>query len=738
MLKLRRASDLKLFTLNPKASLGSGGEGNVFSTGSRLAAKIYRQPSKAIQQKLTAMLAKNSGQLLSKQESGIAWPVDLLLDEADQIVGFLMPQAVDARPIVDYYNPKTRLGFSPFFSYRSLHRTARNLAAAVENLHRQGYVIGDLNESNILVTQTAQVTLVDADSIQVIDGDKLYHCRVGKAEFMPPELQGKNLSEVTRTIEQDNFALAILIFQTLMEGNHPFAGIYSGEGEPPTLAARIAVGHFPYGNQPVPYHPSPLALPFTTLHLKLQEYFLRCFIESQENPQVRPTATQWSEALALAEKELSICKVNARHIFGSHLNDCPWCYRKALLNGRDPFPRHNWDVKKINEAVVDTFRKMDIVVLLFLCLYILIFITMMITGVVESRKTPAPTPASNQVLPTVTAYPSMSVSSSPRLVTASSNPYPISSISVNEPSKRLDPITNLIGTSNVTKYQFSFCKNGSWLSLAEGTNSEILKDFKVDCPSSSNISARILRSVWQRYVFIFHRAELFTVKPNAITADLFSAACTQVLSRNTLSSNGLYFASIVNNDENHSNSVYLFEAHSGKFIQNMVSVEDKNIVGREFSALAFSPDSKVVAIAQANGRINFYSVKSGRFISAIHDSIVFANNLKFIANGDLLLVSDAQNNFYIVNLTTGKITKEFKDTLSGGSMLVFSSDNKMSATINSSGAKIAIRDILSGKVLRTFAVSNQNFCVLVFSKNGKKIAVIDSKNNASVYDLMLK
>jgi DNA-binding helix-hairpin-helix protein with protein kinase domain len=159
MLKLRRASDLKPFTLNPKAVLGSGGEGNVFSTGNRLAAKIYRKPSEAIQQKLKAMIAKNSGQLLSKQESGIAWPVDLLLDEADQIVGFLMPQAVDSRPIVDYYNPKTRLGFSPFFSYRSLHCTARNLAAAVENLHSQGYVIGDLNESNILVTQTAQVTL---------------------------------------------------------------------------------------------------------------------------------------------------------------------------------------------------------------------------------------------------------------------------------------------------------------------------------------------------------------------------------------------------------------------------------------------------------------------------------------------------------------------------------------------------------------------------------------------------
>lgn len=34
-----------------------------------------------------------------------------------------------------------------------------------------------------------------------------------------------------------------------------------------------------------------------------------------------------------------MCKNNPQHDFGSHLVDCPWCQRKALFCGLDPFPR---------------------------------------------------------------------------------------------------------------------------------------------------------------------------------------------------------------------------------------------------------------------------------------------------------------------------------------------------------------------------------------------------------------
>ena len=169
----------------------------------------------------------------------IAWPFDLLrtVDDSQRIVGFLMPCVKGMYPILDFYNPKTRRQKCPFFNYRYLHRAASNLAAAVGALHAREYCIGDVNESNILVSDTALVTLVDTDSFQVREAANgtVYRCPVGKPEFTPPELQGKSFGQLDRTPEHDLFGLAVLIFQLLMEGSHPFSGIFQGIGDPASL-----------------------------------------------------------------------------------------------------------------------------------------------------------------------------------------------------------------------------------------------------------------------------------------------------------------------------------------------------------------------------------------------------------------------------------------------------------------------------------------------------------------------
>ena len=77
-----------------------------------------------------------------------------------------------------------------------------------------------------------------------------YACPVAKPEYTPPELQGKRLSSIVRTPEQDAFGLGVLIFQLLMEGNHPFRAQWLGKGDPPPLEERIASGAFPYTATP--------------------------------------------------------------------------------------------------------------------------------------------------------------------------------------------------------------------------------------------------------------------------------------------------------------------------------------------------------------------------------------------------------------------------------------------------------------------------------------------------------
>jgi DNA-binding helix-hairpin-helix protein with protein kinase domain len=252
----------------------------------------------------------------------VAWPAELLWDTARHPVGFLMPQAVDAVPILKASNPRTRRRELPSFDLRYLYRTARNLAAAVRAVHENGYVIGDLNESNILITRRALVTIIDADSFQVTANGRTFHCPVGKIEFTAPELQGASFENVIRTRAHDHFALAVMLFQLAMNGNHPFRSRWTGTTDPPSLGDKIALGCFPYA--PGTRHPvlPPLEQPsLSVLHPQLAALFQRAFVAGHRSPAQRPSAQEWAEAFATAEAALVSCP--QKHWYPGHLARCP-------------------------------------------------------------------------------------------------------------------------------------------------------------------------------------------------------------------------------------------------------------------------------------------------------------------------------------------------------------------------------------------------------------------------------
>jgi len=345
-MQLRRTSNGELLSFSQGAVLGAGGEARIFGVvePATMAVKIHHRPTLERAEKLRAMIANPPDDPMS--DSGhvsIAWPTDLLtpVDNTTKVVGFLMPRVRGMSPIIDFYHPKTRRQKYPLFSYRYLLRTARNLAACLSALHARGYVVGDLNESNILVGETAMVTLVDTDSFQVPDlkNNRFFRCRVGKPEFTPPELQNVGFGMIDRKPEHDLFALSVLIFQLLMEGTHPFAGRHVGFGEPPPLEERIASGQFPHLPSPGSRClPMPTAPRFDFLPPAVRVLFTRCFVEGRALPSIRPEARQWQLALEEAEQSLLSCSANEQHRYSNHLSSCPWCQRKRLLGGLDPFP----------------------------------------------------------------------------------------------------------------------------------------------------------------------------------------------------------------------------------------------------------------------------------------------------------------------------------------------------------------------------------------------------------------
>ena len=181
--------------------IGQGGEATVYrmvGQQDRLA-KIYEpEPRPNYAGKLNWMVnhpPENPTQQLA--HASLAWPGGLLFDSRWRLKGYWMPYIQRTVPLLEVFNPRRRVTVLPQFDRRYLLRTARNLAAAFSALHSSGYVAGDLNESNVLVTPTALVTLIDTDSFQVPedrDGNLVIHpCPVGKPDYTPPELQGKSL-----------------------------------------------------------------------------------------------------------------------------------------------------------------------------------------------------------------------------------------------------------------------------------------------------------------------------------------------------------------------------------------------------------------------------------------------------------------------------------------------------------------------------------------------------------------
>lgn len=309
--------------LNLAECLGEGGEGRVFALAEaeqQHAVKIYHQlPSPDKQAKLKAMVADN----LVMLGKVALWPTDLVYNEHQQIIGFVMPRLpVGSVAVHHLYNPSQRKQDFPQADYAFLVHAARNLAAAFAYLHSCGHCVGDVNQGNAVVAPDATITLIDCDSFQINHQGQLFACEVGVAHFTPPELHGQPFGQITKTPTHDNFGLAILIFHLLMMGRHPFAGVYLGEGEMPIEKAitefRYAYSRHAKNKQIVPPPNAPL---ITWLSARIIELFEDAF---GKNIDTRPTAVQWLEALEEFEQQLIGCDIKT-HKYYKELEHCPWC-----------------------------------------------------------------------------------------------------------------------------------------------------------------------------------------------------------------------------------------------------------------------------------------------------------------------------------------------------------------------------------------------------------------------------
>lgn len=327
---------------NLEKEIGSGGEGIVYQTDDpSIAVKIYKNPSPEIERKIRYMVSCpiDSRAKDAARTPVIAWPQDTLYENG-KFVGYAMPLATDTIPIYTLCRggEKAR-SFFKNYSWLTHLGVAFNLANTVKYLHSMDCIVGDMNSKNIVVHRNGFITFLDVDSFDLTNSVTGEHfpCTVGRPEFLPPELQGRDLRNACFTIHSDEFSLAVHIFRLLLHNRHPFDVKITNIGRESVNESKqeynISVGNCAYvrtvpGCEVPPNEPTLDMLPSN-----LQEDFRNTF--NYDNSDVmqkvsrRTTAAQWAADLGGLYKDrmslLEQCTQDPEHYFLKSKGFCEFC-----------------------------------------------------------------------------------------------------------------------------------------------------------------------------------------------------------------------------------------------------------------------------------------------------------------------------------------------------------------------------------------------------------------------------
>jgi DNA-binding helix-hairpin-helix protein with protein kinase domain len=325
----------KLFAFG--ARLASGGQGVVWklSGNERYLAKIYHTPPSSRESAKCRLLQTKADAL----KGVAALPFSLAFSDHHRTtpIGVFIPYVAGIE-VFELFGTASRLQHFPKANFKYLVRVAYNIAAAFEELHEQGIIVGDVNEQNIKVLPDATVRLIDCDSFQLSDGTTIHTSDVGTPLWTAPELHGQNLTGFVRSQNHDLFGLAQLIFLLLFTGRYPFAGVPRTQK---ALLPEEAIQQYAFAFAPLemnlPLGPPPGSPRLEMLPPFLREAFQKAFLKGSSLQNARPKAAQWRAMLDTLSKDLVSCSHNSSHIFWVGASNCPWCQILKTV-GVDVFP----------------------------------------------------------------------------------------------------------------------------------------------------------------------------------------------------------------------------------------------------------------------------------------------------------------------------------------------------------------------------------------------------------------
>jgi serine/threonine protein kinase len=300
-------------TLDDKP-FASGGEGGIYKIISpsfrdkcvKLYLPKYRDNEK--EQKIIYMTNNQPSQIKGNGYI-VCWPSEVIYQyQKKKFSGFLMPLAFNnSIQAVDLVLPQLRKSLPKEWRTkydRSQHngvlarlKICVNIAYALHTIHSKGiYTMVDIKPQNILITHMGEVSIIDIDSIQIGQNNKVIHrARVHTPEYDPPESKHLNLEDDYIPLSWDRFSATVMFYQILF-GIHPYSASFNGKYEDcNTIEECIEKGLFVHGSNkkyisalPPPHNS------FNHIPQILKELFVRAF---GDDPQKRPTIDDWGRTI---------------------------------------------------------------------------------------------------------------------------------------------------------------------------------------------------------------------------------------------------------------------------------------------------------------------------------------------------------------------------------------------------------------------------------------------------------
>lgn len=264
----------------------------------------------------------------------LAWPQARLYNSQKQFVGFVMPE-LDVKNTIELeyilqerqakaHNLPTGMGAKVSLAY--------NLCSLVDALHQQGHRIIDMKPLNLRFYKSSlYMSLLDCDGFSIQGENIRYPAGQFTVEYLAPEFQAKQTIPQDQEERQDRFALAVIIFQLLNFGIHPFSGRPKNDTVPTDIPRRIAGRFYGYGVKTHNLITPNIASGHKQLPDKLRTLFDKAF---SGNPTLRPSAKTWATALyeyAQPEKQqMLVCKKDKNHQYFAG-KACAACARQTQL-----------------------------------------------------------------------------------------------------------------------------------------------------------------------------------------------------------------------------------------------------------------------------------------------------------------------------------------------------------------------------------------------------------------------